>query len=76
MTKTIRLHWAIIKSWIGNMTDVKVIQLIRDPRAIYQSQRPYADFQYSTNHFSTLCQNMAADGQLADILPSNRYLIN
>ena len=55
-------------------TNIKIVQLIRDPRAIFNSQfKALTTFNEWTLHIGDLCQRMIADAQLANVLPSNRF---
>jgi hypothetical protein len=72
VAKTIRLRLTNMESWILDSNDIKVVQLLRDPRAVYNSQRKSSSFKRWTDDFIFLCQMMTQDAKLADILPSNR----
>lgn len=54
--------------------DIKVIQLIRDPRAILNSQFKAREmFKEWTYHVDSLCKMMMEDDNLSQHLPSNRF---
>lgn len=54
--------------------DIKVIQLIRDPRAILNSQfKERVLFKEWTYHIDSLCKMMIEDDNLSKHLPSNRF---
>ena len=75
MVKTIRLHANNMLPWIAqNNSTIKVIQLVRDPRAIFASQiAGQASFSRWTQNFSSLCELMEQDAQLENHLPSSRF---
>lgn len=70
--KTIRLHKINLDPWIRD-SDIKVIHLIRDPRAVYNSmsQKPEI-WKGSLDHVEGMCQRMLNDTLLQDYLPSDR----
>ena len=70
--KTIRLHKINLDPWILD-SDIKVIHLVRDPRAVYASmaQRPKT-WKGSLEHVDGMCERMLSDILLGSKLPSNR----
>ncbi len=76
MVKTIRLHANNMLPWIAqNNNAIKVIQLVRDPRAIFASQIGAPYFKRWTQNFSSLCELMEQNADLEKHLPSNRFAI-
>ena len=70
--KAIRLHYNNILPWILN-TNIKVIQLIRDPRGIFFSQfKAKNTFKEWVSDIDGLCKMMLDDAQLEELLPSDR----
>ena len=70
--KTIRLHSNNLIQWIPK-TNIKIIQLIRDPRAILFSQfKAKTMFSEWTYDIQSLCKMMIDDSKLKKILPPNR----
>ena len=60
--------------WIPK-TNIKIIQLIRDPRAILFSQfKAKTMFSEWTYDIPSLCQMMIDDSKLKKILSPNRYI--
>lgn len=53
-------------------TDIKIIQIIRDPRAIRGSLAQIEQMAEKYAH-EDLCQIMSTDAQLQYVLPSNRF---
>merc|ERR1719510_2454477 len=71
--KTIRLHANNLLPWISK-TNIKIIQLVRDPRAILFSQFKAKEmFSEWTFDIQSLCKMMINDGKLAEFLPANRF---
>ena len=73
--KTIRLHKINLDPWIFD-SDIKVIHLVRDPRAVYASmaQRPKT-WKGSLDHVDGMCERMLTDIILGSKLPSERYVL-
>ena len=71
--KTIRLHSKNLESWIGK-SDVKIVHLVRDPRAIYNSMKKQPKTWIgSINHMDTFCRKMYNDLSLANLVPAERW---
>ena len=71
--KTIRLHKLNLDPWILD-SDIKVIHLIRDPRAVYASmaQKPKT-WKGSLENVDGMCKRMLGDVLLGSKLPSDRW---
>jgi len=73
VVKAVRLHSNNLLPWIVD-TDIKVVQLVRDPRAILNSQfKARKLFGEWANHEDSLCEMMSDDAKLALQLPPNRF---
>ena len=70
--KTIRLRWMGIESWV-NDTNIKIVHLIRDPRAmitsIYKRPGTWGD---ALKNASYQCRRMIEDSKLGNTLPYHR----
>ena len=70
--KAIRLHSNNLLPWI-TQSNIKVIQLIRDPRGILFSQfKANSTFKEWTTDIDSLCEMMLGDTIIEEKLPSNR----
>ena len=74
--KTIRLRRAGLESWILQDTSVKIVHLVRDPRAMISSisKRP-GTWSDTLKNASYQCNRMLDDSKLEDILPHHRFNI-
>ena len=73
--KTIRLRRRHVRSWISD-TRIKVVHLVRDPRAVYMSMtRQTYTFGETIANFGNYCSNLEQDLDLAEDLPDNRYYV-
>ena len=73
VVKTIRLHSINLMDWISG-SDIKIVHLIRDPRAIFNSMKKQPKtWGGSISHMHTFCQKMLNDTFLETLLPTNRY---
>lgn len=68
--KTIRVRYIHVKSWIER-SDIKLIHLLRDPRAMIRSRLVG---NIAEKQSKKVCSAMEQDLQLSDILPSDRYI--
>lgn len=72
--KTIRLRYWQVESWIAQ-SDIKVIHLLRDPRAIISSRVAKDWKNTKENDPEHICRQMEDDMRLSNILPPDRYLM-
>jgi len=70
--KTIRLRWHHIEDWI-TATNIKIIHLIRDPRAMLFSMHKTGEFKRFKKHPEILCEFMLEDLEMGSKLSSSRY---
>lgn len=66
--KSVRLRASVLQSWIEH-SDIKVIHLVRDPRAIFNSRRL---LKWDPDIVPT-CSNLKKDLMLEKVLPPKRY---
>ena len=73
--KTIRLNKHHLESWI-NESDIKIIHLIRDPRAILNSMMKWSQaWNEKIKHIGTICFDFLLNHGLEEILSSNKYYL-
>ena len=74
MIKTIRLRLSGLESWVRE-TEVKVVHLVRDPRAMITSlaKRP-GTWSDTLRNATFQCRRMMEDSKLEDLLPAERYM--
>lgn len=73
--KTIRLHKINLDPWILN-SDIKIIHLIRDPRAMFNSMaKAPKTWEGSLKHVDAMCFRMMNDTLYKNLLPSDRYFM-
>jgi hypothetical protein len=73
--KTIRLHMLNMNPWIIEQTDIKIIHLIRDPRAMINSMSKFpVIWQANLDDIGGMCNKMMSDITLQSMLPPDRYV--
>ena len=71
VVKTIRVRKEDLEPWIGKRSEIKVLHLIRDPRAVLFS-RAAVGWERETLQAARLCRQMLRDLALAQVLPPER----
>ena len=74
VVKTIRVRKEDLEPWIGKRSEIKVLHLIRDPRAVLSS-RAAVGWERETLKAARLCRQMLGDLALAQVLPQERYTL-
>jgi len=73
LSKTVRLHGAQVRQVAGRVEDLRVVHLVRDPRAVAASLQAQAE-EWGGRSTSTYCRQLLDDLQVGEELGPDRYL--
>jgi len=73
LSKTVRLHGAQVRQVAEQVEDLRVVHLVRDPRAVAASLQAQAE-EWGGRTASTYCSQLLADLQVGEELGPGRYL--
>jgi len=75
LVKTVRLHADNLEPWI-HQSDVKIVHLVRDPRAMISSMLSQKEeWGDRLSSFKRICEQVHQDMELGRKLPSDKYLM-
>jgi len=74
VVKTIRLHLNGVMPWMRKMQDMKIVHLIRDPRAQTKSRlKLKGSFKCTSKDIPGYCKSVLDDLQIGKLLPPEKY---
>ena len=73
LSKTVRLHGARVAGVAAQVEDLKVVHLVRDPRAVAASLQAQQE-EWGGRTADTYCRQLLADLQVGEELGPDRYL--
>ena len=76
LVKTVRLHHDNVLDWAKERSDVKVVHLVRDPRAMISSMMAQTEeWTVRLASYRNICQQLHMDmEQLENHMPEGRYM--
>jgi len=73
LVKVVRLHGDRVRDVVNKVQDLKVVHIVRDPRAVSASQKAQ-QVEWGKRTAGTYCKHLLADMELEDELGADRYV--